>query len=400
MSLLSYADALAQVLAQAQPLASHVVPLVEASGKVAAMDVHATFDLPRFNNSAMDGYALRCEATEQASVAAPIELPLTATLAAGDACPDEAHAIYAIMTGAAVPSHCNAVIPIEHTELIDGRVRISQPVAKSANIRFAGEDFAAGQLIVPQGQVIGAGQMAVLASFGHASVAVYQTPRVGLLSTGPEIISDLTAPLAEHQIYNSNTPYLSAQLARAGVPCQSLGHILDEPAAFKAALLDAANDIIISTGAVSMGQWDFIPATLRELGAQIVFHKVAQKPGKPILFARLADGRYFFGLPGNPASCAVGLRFFVQPLLRALQGLPPEPVLTLPLAAAYRKQGALRHFLKAHIDWQNHRVQILSGQESFKISPLLHANAWVVLSEAQTDCAAGELVQVVGADLC
>lgn len=396
MSLLSYDDALAMVLETAQPLAIQNVPLNAALGRVATSNMHATFDLPRFNNSAMDGYALRFESTEHASSEHPIFLPLTTTLAAGDALPPETHSIYAIMTGAAVPPDCNAVIPIEQTRLIDGQVVIAQAISKFDNIRFAGEDFATGQIIVAQGTTIHAGHIAVSASFGYANIDVYRAPTVGLISTGKEIVSDLNAPLGENQIYNSNTPYLAAQLA--GLKTRIMAHVPDEPALFKAALFDSTDDIIISTGAVSMGQWDFIPTTLRELGAEIVFHKVAQKPGKPILFARLPNGRYFFGLPGNPASCAVGLRFFVWPLIRALQGLPLEEKLTLPLANDYRKKGDFRHFLKAQIDWQNHQVQILNGQESFKISPLIHANAWVVLTETQIDVAAGTRVQVVSAN--
>ena len=400
MTLMAYTDALDAVLHSAQPLEAVKLPLSASLGRVAASELTAKFDLPRFDNSMMDGYALRFEATKHASPDHPVFFPIAATIAAGDEAPAmQPNSAYAIMTGAAIPPDCNAVIAIENTRLIDQQVVIAQALNEHENIRFAGEDFKAGQTIVQAGERIHAGHIAVLASFGYGEISVYRAPTVGLISTGKEIVNNFDAPLQSSQIYNSNTPYLAAQLTEAGITTTILPHIADEPEQFKQALESSANDIMISTGAVSMGQWDFIPSALRELGATIIFHKVAQKPGKPILFARLADGRYFFGLPGNPASCAVGLRFFVQPLIRALQGLLPESSWLLSLSEAYNKKGEFRHFLKARVDWQNHSVDILNGQESFKISPLLTANAWVILTETQNEVAAHTSVNVVSAKL-
>ncbi|MGP1665178.1 MAG: molybdopterin-binding protein, partial [Rhodanobacter sp.] len=208
--------------------------------------------------------------------------------------------------------------------------------------------------------------------------------------------------LREGQIRNSNGPFLAARVVAAGAELVYQQTVGDEPAAFVQALqqaLQAGAEVVLSTGAVSMGRHDFVPETLRGLGADIHFHKVQIRPGKPLLFASLPDGVLFFGLPGNPVSSSVGLRFFVEPALRQMLGLPLEQPLRLPLLHRFDKRVPLRCFLKGRVTLTSTgqlTALVLAGQESFRIRPLLDANAWVVVAEDADACAAGSLVDVYG----
>ena len=206
----------------------------------------------------------------------------------------------------------------------------------------------------------------------------------------------------EGQIRNSNGPFLLARLSAAGAVVVHYETVSDEPEVFVAALKKAltfAPDIVISTGAVSMGRYDFIPDALLRENAEILFHKVAIRPGKPLLFARLAGGQLYFGLPGNPVSSAVGLRFFVEAALRTLLGLAPERSIKVPIKSTMKKKAGFRFHQKAKLEVGTNgrlRVSVLSGQESFRIRPLLYANAWVVLPEHAEQIAADSLVDVFG----
>src|SRR5690606_18514572 len=184
------------------------------------------------------------------------------------------------------------------------------------------------------GTRLDAPQLMLLAALGVPLVDVHATPRVALINTGRELVDDPAQPLASGEIRNSNGPYLAQRIEQAGAELVLRQTVSDEVDAFFIAMEEARSagaELVLSTGAVSMGRYDFIPDALRKLGATIHFHKVAIRPGKPLLFATLPNGALFFGLPGNPASSAVGLRFFVEPALRAMLGLAPERALRLPL---------------------------------------------------------------------
>jgi molybdopterin molybdotransferase len=178
--------------------------------------------------------------------------------------------------------------------------------------------------------------------------------------------------------------------------------VSDDADAFLAALqraLAAGAEVVLSTGAVSMGRYDFVPDALRSIGARLHFHKVRIRPGKPLLFATLPGGQLYFGLPGNPVSSAVGLRFFVEPALRALSGLVPERPLQVPLAASFKKRAPLRFHLKGGLELNQHgqlQARVLPGQESFRIAPMAQANCWIVVEEAHEAPVAGDVVKVYG----
>lgn len=381
-------------------------PLHEALGRVLAEPVTSPADLPPFDNAAMDGFALPLEAE---TLPAGHELEVRGERAAGD--PESAQRTACeIMTGAPVPDGLGAVIPVEQVEVLAAdaaglptRIRLGAEVRAGQHVRRAGEDLARGAVALEAGTRVGAAQLMLLAGLGVGRPSVRPRPRVALLCTGRELVDDPDAPLASGQIRNNNAPYLRARITAAGAELVLYRTVSDDRDALRAALdaaLDAGAEVVVTTGAVSMGKYDFVPDTLDALGAETVFHKVKMRPGKPLLFAQLeARGALFFGLPGNPVSSAVGFRFFVEPALRARLGLPEERPLRVPLASAYAKKPGFRVFTKARVEvgeGAQLRVRVLPGQESFKVSPLAHANAWAVLPEGAERLDAGDAVEVCG----
>ncbi|MEY4592012.1 MAG: molybdopterin molybdenumtransferase MoeA [Pseudomonadota bacterium] len=419
MALISYSDALIALRAEAMLQAVESVDLYALAGRVVAEDVVAGISVPSFNNSAMDGFALQASLTAGASETAPLTFAVGDCLAAGDVSASVSVSVIAagnslgqaveIMTGAKVPDGYDAVVPIERVSCVRDvagktlEIRLSHALRAGENVRYAAEDFQAGIPVVSRSTRLHAGHVAALAATGVGTVKVYKTPTVAVIATGKEISDCHGQPLADGEIYNSNAPYLINQLNASGLAATYAGNIGDDEAHF-ARLLDELSEarIIISSGAVSKGRWDFIPEILKQRGARIVFHGVAIKPGKPVLFAVLPDGRYYFGLPGNPISAAVGLRFFVQPLIRAILGMPEEQFLAIPLAQAFNKKGPMFHFLKAKRVFDENgqaRLDVLDGQESFKISPMLAMNGWALVEEKQSNLASGSLVRFAEADL-
>ncbi|MDO1529428.1 molybdopterin molybdotransferase MoeA [Fulvimonas sp. R45] len=399
--MLDPAEALRLILAACAPLPAHEVPVAEAMGRVLAAPVVAPGALPPFDNSAMDGYALGGGAE---ALAAGSEWPIEGQQAAGDGATRARRGAWEIMTGARLPDGLDRVIPVEQVERLDAppRVRLLADVAAGENVRTAGSDVPAGEAVLAAGTRLEPQHLMLLAALGVARVAVIERPRAAVLSTGRELVDDPAAPLASGQIRNSNGPFLAERLPRAGAELVHIETVGDEVDAFLAAFARAraaGARVVVSTGAVSMGRYDFVPQALERLGAEAVFHKVAIRPGKPLLFARLPDGTLFFGLPGNPIAVAVGLRFFVEPALRAMLGLPREAPWRVPLAADYAKKPRLRFHLKARVtlDAQGRlAARVLPGQESYRIRPLAEANAWVVVPVEATGLAAGTLVEVCG----
>lgn len=397
--MISYSDAVQLLLKHTGAPRTQTLPLLQALGKIASNDIASTMDVPSFRNSAMDGFAVCCADITDASTDNPIALTITKTIAAGDMIVEgKAACAVQIMTGAPVPEPFDAVIPIEDVVIENDRVIFKRPAKLYENIRFPGEDVKMGQRVISRGECITAEHIMLLAALGIAELDVYTLPTLHIMSTGKEIIDHIDSPLPEGKIYNSNAPYLLARAAEMGITAQYEGIIADDAAQFEASVSAIpAGSIIITTGAVSKGVWDFIPESLKRLGAVTHFHRVNIRPGKPVLFATLPNGSLFFGLPGNPISTAIGFRFFVQPVLRALQGLPAEQPVMARLENGFTKKGKFRQFLKATLKANANGellASISSGQESFKISPMAESNAWAVLAEEQTDYKAGTLIPV------
>jgi molybdopterin molybdotransferase len=399
--LLEPADAIRIILDRCVPMPAEPYRSIDAVGRVLRRDVTSACALPPFDNSAMDGYALGGGAE---ALPAGSEWPIEGEQAAGDGVRGHAQGAWEIMTGARLPDGLDRVIPVEQTERLDApaRVRLLAEVAAGQNVRTAGSDVAAGETVVAAGTVLGPQHLMLLAALGVGAVEVSVRPRVAALCTGRELVDDPAAPLAPGLIRNSNGPFLAARIPRAGAELVHAETVGDDVDAFLAAVdraRAAGARVLVSTGAVSMGRYDFVPAALERLGAEVLFHKVAIRPGKPLLFARLPDGTLFFGLPGNPIAVAAGLRFFVEPALRAMLGLPPERTWRVPLAAAFAKKPRLHFYLKSRLalDGQGRlAVAVLPGQESYRIRPLADANAWVAVPAEAMELPAGTLVDVHG----
>lgn len=403
--MIAFDDARARIEACCKPLDVETVPAERALGRVLVRDVLADVALPPFDNAAMDGFALACGGE---TLPAGREFDVVGVQAAGDALA-AIGGVCRIMTGAALPAGLDAVIPVEQVEVLargpDGepvRIRLGDAVSPGQHVRRAGEDVAPGARVLSAGTRVGAFERMALAALGVGAVGVRRRPRVAVVSTGRELVDDPAQPLAPGRIRNSNGPYLAAALEQSGAEVANQVTIRDDPEHYLATLqaaMAAGCDVVVSTGAVSMGEFDFVPGALAKIGARTVFHKVSMRPGKPLLFAVLPNGALYFGLPGNPVSAAVGLRFFVEPALRAMLGRPRELPLRVPLANAVRKKPGFRLLQKAALrigDDGRASVSLLPGQESFRIRPLLDANAWAVLPEDADLLPAGTPVDVFG----
>lgn len=405
--MISYNEALKIILREAgkQLLKEEKVDISEINGRICAADIQAAVDNQPFDNSAMDGFAMKAADLHNASPDNLIALSVTGHIAAGESRCFEAPATgecYEIMTGAPLPPGCNAVVPVEKTERdYSGCVFFRDVPAVGDNIRYAGLDFKKGDVVVRKGDPLSAGHILALATLGIGHVDVVRKAKVALISTGQEIIDSFDVPLQYGQIYNSTKPYLKSAVAALGMEVAASDTVQDDPNSFRkklTILLDQGIDICLSTGAVSAGVHDFVPAVLKDMGAEIFFHKVAMRPGKPVLFAKFPSGGLFYvGLPGNPAATAAGLRFFVAPLLQAIQSLPPEAAQFAILKNDYHK-GALplRFFMRAkcsHNAQGVREIDIPQKQQSFMVSPFTGSNAWAVIPENVSALKKGDLVE-------
>jgi molybdopterin molybdotransferase len=398
IEMLSYALALEQIRAAAGARIiseTELVGLKDAVGRVVAADVDCPAPIPAFDNSAMDGFALVA-----ASALAPgAILPVLGTIRAGDAPRRLAAAgAWRIMTGAPLPEGCDAVVPVERARIRsgEGSVELLEAVSPGDWVRGRGRDFAAGARICAAGSRLAPRHLLALAAAGIEKILVWRRPRVALIATGSEL-APVGEALGGGMIRDANSVYVGAALTSWGVSFTSFGVVRDEPMLFRSVFLKALAenfDVILTTGAVSMGDADFIPSALTSLGAETLFHKVAVRPGKPLLLTRFARGPLCVGLPGNPVSTASGLRFFVEPLLRELLGRPAEVPLRAHLLADVEKPAALRCFYRA-LRAPLGQVETLADQASFQIHSLIESDAWAILPEGPELLRAGTEVDVV-----
>lgn len=394
--MLSYKSAISKIRSAARArgvLPEEEVPLSDALGRVTSRPVESRDAIPPFDNSAMDGYALAAAKAAKA----PARLPVLGTVMAGDRpiCAVHSGGAWRIMTGAPVPAGCDAVVPVEKTRTRDGQVEILEAPESGDFIRGAGRDFPAGGKVCGAGTRLGARHLLAFAACGVSRVWVRRKPKIALISTGRELVGPGEA-LAPGKIRDASSTYLAQAVPALGADFDFRGVVADDPVEFKKLLervVVEGCDLILTTGAVSMGEADFIPSALKELGAETVLHKVAIRPGKPVFVAQFPKGPLFFGLPGNPISTVVGLRFFVEPCLRELLGRAPETPNISVVSHLVEKPKDLRCFFKAkrHLDG---KVEILPGQASFQIHSLLAADCWAVLPENIEQLKAGTKIDV------
>ena len=382
------------ILASVAPLGRERVPVTSASGRVLSEDLRAPRDMPQWDNSAMDGYAVR-----SADCGAPVTLKLTGYQAAGDAVSPKVTRGCAvrIMTGSPVPEGCDAVVPLEETEAGVGVVTILSPVKPRAHIRFRGEDVKAGDIVIPAGTPLRPPEISMLASFGSAFVPVYRKARVAVLSTGDELV-ELGETLSPGKIINSNTVSLAAAIEEAGAVPVLLGIAVDDKEILREKLREGlAADALITSAGVSAGDRDFVREVLAELSVRQVFWGVDIKPGRPTAFG-VKEGKPVFSLPGNPVSSLVTFEVFVRPALRKMMGHPDplKPTVKATLAEPIRKKAGKVHFFRVRIAVKDGEyVAWTSGDQNTGIlRTMVLADGIAVLPADKTVFEAGEKVDV------
>lgn len=344
--MLSIAQAQERILRTVRPRPSELVAIDRALGRYLAADVVARRPLPPYDNSAMDGFAVRIADL-------PGELRIAGTIAAGHPVADEVapgHA-WRIMTGAPTPEGADAVVIREDVDDRGDVVAIPQSVSEGQHIRRLGEDVAVGECVVPAGTRLGPGEIGVIAALGHAAISAHQRPRVAIMSTGDELVGVDVTP-GPGQIINSNAYALAAQVREAGgVPIANgiAPDRQDDTVAMLRRGLQA--DVFMTSGGVSVGEFDIVRSAFQEVGVELDFWKVAMKPGKPLAFGVADTGTLFFGLPGNPVSSMVVFELFARPALLAMQGATrtERPRVRVTLTRPYRKRPGRAHLVRARV---------------------------------------------------
>jgi molybdopterin molybdotransferase len=396
---LTVEEALARVLAAIPVLGAETVGLTSALGRVLAEPIVAGRDLPPWDNSSMDGYALRARDTAGATAAAPARLTLVGAVPAGRVAerpvgPGEA---YRILTGAPMPADADAVVPQEDVRREGEAIVVPRPVRVADFVRPRGEDVREGDTVLLPGAVLGPAALGVLAALGRPLLRVHQRPRVAILSTGDELV-DLDRTPGPGQIPNSNTYALGAQVRAAGGVPISLGIARDARAdleeRFRAGL---AADVLVSSAGVSVGDFDLVREVMAKLGAELDFWKVSMRPGKPLTFGRLG-GRPFFGLPGNPVSSMVTFELFVRPALRRMGGHRAlfRPRVRARLESPLDNPGPRRGYLRVRLTEADGQMRARSTGEqgSGVLRSMLLADGLAVVPP-DTRLAAGDAVEVI-----
>ncbi|MBO9540329.1 molybdopterin molybdotransferase MoeA [bacterium] len=387
-------DARRLILSTIQPTQPEATPLLSALGRVLAETVHSPVSHPPFDNSSMDGYAVRAHDLAQASKDAPVWLPVIGEVAAGCGEPPTVGPGEAcrIMTGAILPPGADSVVMVEETREEDGRVRFTGPCALGQSVRRAGEDLAQGACVLEAGTPLNAARVGLLAGVGRAQVQTHRPPRVAILTTGDELVQP-GEPLGPGQIYASNAYAIAGMVLEAGaipVPC---GVARDDREETRRLIHEALEcDVVITSGGVSMGRFDHVSEALAELGT-IHFDRVAQQPGKPLTYATLS-GKPVFGLPGNPASTMVCFEHYVRPALLKMMGhrqVDRRHVRAI-LTEDIRKPLGKTSFLRAVVEEgpEGYRAALTGSQSSGMMTSMAMANALIIVPAERDGARAGE----------
>lgn len=388
------------ILAGIGVLAPIELPLSSTHGCVLAADVAAPWPLPSFDNSSMDGYAIRSADVALASAEAPVELTVVDDVPAGFRSTEAVTPGTAIriMTGAPMPDGADAVVPVERTDGGTATVWVSQGVDSGAYIRRAAEDVVAGEIVLTAGTLIGARQVAILAAVGCGLVFVHPRPRIAVISTGSELVEP-GLPLRHGLISDSNSYLLVAAAREAGADAYRVGPIIDDERLFLETVEDQLHrcDLILTSGGVSMGAYDTVKAVLSTLGS-VDFMKVAMNPGMP-------QGHGFVGeenvpiitLPGNPVSSYISFENFVRPVIRRMRGLDDimRPELRTVCEEAVDSPSGKRQFARARFLPSGAVVPTGTGQGSHVMGGLAIADALIVIPEDVTRVSAGDTVTVI-----
>ncbi len=381
---------LAECLAAVTVLPAADVALLDALDCLLDEDVVAAVDLPSFDNSAMDGYAVRVPDVASATSAHPVRLPVVGDVPAGsgERLDLPSGTAIRIMTGAPLPAGTEAVVPVEWTDRGTATVSIAQPPAEGQFLRAAGEDVRRGEVVLRRGVRIGPRQVGLLAAVGRATVRVHPRPRVAVLSTGSELVAP-GGTLGRGQIHDSNGYAIAAAAAELGAASRHVGLVADDGDAFLAALEAqlATADLLVTTGGVSAGAYDTVKEVLSKAGG-VVFEKVAMQPGMPQGFGRVGvDGTPIFTLPGNPVSSMVSFEVFVRPVLRRLFGETDlhRPTVSARAGVDWSSPPGKRQFVRARLTAP---VAPVAGESGLVVTPVGGQGSHLVADLAEAQCLA------------
>ena len=405
MALLSVAEARTRILSQFKPVAPETISLSEAANRILAMDVIAADDLPLFDNSSMDGFALRAFDSSTATPASPLTLKVVADIPAGShpiisLAPGEAARI---MTGAQLPTGADAVVPVEDTDFNNRdagstaptHVQITKPLKSGENVRPRGMDVHAGDAVLHKGHRINPQTAGILAMLGFSNIEVYKKPRVALLSSGDELL-EVNAPLESGKIRDSNSYMLAALIESAHAEVLRLGVAKDTRDSVKTLIEQAAHqnvDLIISSAGVSVGAFDYVKEVIEANGA-LDFWRVNMRPGKPVAFGNYKNIP-FIGLPGNPVSAFVGFEVFVRDTLGRLSGISDGSRLTVRVRCEEEILSDGREsYLRAVIQEQDggHVAKLTGHQGSGNLLSLVQADALLIIPAGVKCVPAGQEV--------
>nr|WP_285850946.1 gephyrin-like molybdotransferase Glp [Bacillus altitudinis] len=382
------------------------VPLKNSLGRWLAEDILADHDVPAFDRSPYDGFALRAEDTKDASSEHPVEFEVIDHIGAGIVSAKTIGPFQAIriMTGAKIPKGANVVIMLELTKTFekDGKSMMSlkRPLKKGDNISRQGEETLKGNVMIKKGSKVTPGVTAILATFGYAVVPVVKKPVIGIISTGTELLQ-VSDAMVDGKIRNSNLSMVYAQVLDAGGEPLDLGGVSDDfdqsYEAVKAALSKV--DMLITTGGVSVGDFDFLPAIYEKLGADVLFNKVAMRPGSVTTVAALPNGQLLYGLSGNPAACFVGFELFVKPIIYkwCLKENPFPVFAEAKLTHDFPKANPFTRFVRASLDFAGSQLSVTPTglDKSSAVTSIAHADCFIVLPGGTRGFSAGDQVSVL-----
>lgn len=398
-------EAISRVMEHKREGEKEYVSIYHCNGRYLSEDIKAIHDVPKFNRSSYDGFALRAKDTNGASYEMPVEFEIIDEIGAGQVSTKKIGEYQAIriMTGAMLPRDADAVVMLEKTveRKKNGQtyIKIDHMLHKGENISFQGEDVKKGEVLLKKGTKINPGVVAVLATFGIEQVPVAKKPTIGLFATGTELL-EVHEELEEGKIRNSNAYMILAQIERAGAVPRYFGKLPDVMETSFEAIRQKIDsvDMLITTGGVSVGDYDLLPEIYRKLGAEVLFNKIAMRPGSVTTVANL-NGKLLFGLSGNPSACYVGFELFTNPIIKSLLFIenPRLPIVDAVLKENFPDANSFTRLIRSKVSIVNGKIETrTSGMDKSNIvSSLASANGLTILPGGESGYKCGDIVKVI-----
>ena len=407
--MIKYKEAINIIKRVSLTLPDEKISILNSVNRICSSDVRSPSINPLHNNTAFDGFALIAKETKGISFRNKKKFKIIKTIAAGDN-PKinnyRKNSVLEIMTGGLVPKPFDSVLAIEKAIYFPNKINpthiiIDKEVKKFSFIRFAGEDYKLKDLVIKKGEIIQPKHIMVLTTLGIKHIKVKKKPKITFISTGNEIVDYRSKNISPWQVRNSNSYYFKAFGKNLNFDIIDEGTIKDNRPDKLVKILkrikNSDTDIIVTSGAISAGKFDFIPELINRLGFKKCFKGVSIKPGRPIMLSKFKQkNKVFFGLPGNPISCAAGFRFFVYPLVRKSLGMPVEKNFKAKLNNSYSKVKNFSHFIRCFMKIDNKglvKLEVLQGQQSNKIKSLVHANCWGIFPEGKGKFKKGDVIE-------